>query len=154
VHVQPILNELRASLAGQAALAGSDPAVQSAIAQLVEALGPALHLAATEFAAQAAAEVDAQLPEHTVYVMIADGDPALRVSDIRSRDQGRPPLRADQEDLDARITLRLTPTLKQLVEDAAQHAGESVNGWVVDALGKRTKRSPKSGRTITESFDL
>ena len=59
-----------------------------------------------------------------------------------------------QEELDARITLRLTPTLKQLVEEAAQVAGESVNAWVVEALGKRARRTRAGSKSYNQGFDL
>lgn len=154
MHVQPIITGLRATLTHQIALTASDPAVQAAIAQLVEALGPALRLAATEIAEQAAAEVRAQLPEHTVDVVLLDGDPSLRVAEATDAGRRSPGDAPTQEELDARITLRLTPTLKQLVEEAAQVAGESVNAWVVEALGSRTKRTTKRGNRITTSFDL
>jgi uncharacterized protein (DUF1778 family) len=58
------------------------------------------------------------------------------------------------EDFDARITLRLPPSLKQLIEDSAAIDGDSVNSWVVDALGKRAKRADRRGRRMTEAFDL
>ncbi len=109
---------------------------------------PALHVAAMEIAEQAAAEVRAQLPDHTVDVVLTDGDPALRVGESPRATDSR-----QAEDLDARITLRLTPTLKQLIEDAAQTNGDSVNAWVVDALGKRARQRGR-GKHFNESFDL
>jgi hypothetical protein len=102
-----------------------------------------------EIAQQAAAEVSAQLPDQSVDVVLSDGDPVLRLSEApRAADP-----RQAVEDLDARITLRLPPSLKQLIEDAAQNAGDSVNTWVVDALGKRA-RQRGVGKHYTESFDL
>jgi len=149
MHVEPVINAVRAALVQQAAVAGADPVVEAAAGQLVEALGPALRLAAMELAEQAAAEVDAQLPDQRVEVVLSDGDPSLRVSERAGGGD-----RASTEDLDARITLRLPPSLKQLIEDAAETKGESVNGWVMDALNKRARRSSGSNRNITDSFDL
>jgi len=148
VQIRPIVTNLQATLANQAAVSG-DPAVDAAVAHLVEALGPALHVAAMEIAEQAAAEVGAQLPDHDVAVVLVEGDPALRVSDRPSTTE-RPP----NEDLDARLTLRLTPSLKQLVEEAAQSAGDSINAWVAEALGKQAGRQRTVGKRHTESFDL
>ena len=148
MQIRPVINAVEATLVSQATVASSDPAVEAAVNQLVAALGPALHVAAMEIAEQAAAEVRAQLPDHTVDVVLSDGDPALRV--------GEAPRVADSrqaEDLDARITLRLTPTLKQLIEDAAQNSGDSINAWVVDALGKRARQRGR-GKHYSESFDL
>jgi hypothetical protein len=149
VQVRPVITTVQAALLNQAALAGDDPAVELAAQQLVDALTPVLQAAAFELAEQAAGEVRAQIPEHAVDVVLEGGDPVLRVGDARPAGEHRQP----SEDLDARITLRLTPTLKQLIEDAAQSAGDSVNSWVVDTLGKRA-RSRGSGKQYTDSFDL
>lgn len=150
--IQPIINSVQASLASQAAMANADPAVETAVNQLTEALGAALRIAAMEIAEQAAAEVRAQLPDHTVDVVLSDGDPALRIAEGSGATAPRPAA----EDLDARITLRLPPSLKQLIEDAAETRGESVNGWVMDVLNKRARRSSGAGnsRNVTDSFDL
>jgi hypothetical protein len=150
VHLRPIITAVQATLVGQAGLATDDPAVEAALHQLVEALAPALQVAAMQLAEQAAAEVRAQLPDQTVDVVLSDGDPNLRIGDAPAAQATR----VNAEDLDARITLRLTPTLKQLVEDAAQRAGDSVNAWVVDALGKRAVRQPGGRKTYTQGFDL
>jgi Protein of unknown function (DUF1778) len=152
VQVQPVVNTLQASLVSQVALTANDPAVDAAVGQLVEALGPALQVAVMELAEQAAAEVRAQLPGHQVDVVLADGDPTLRITEVPITAEAR----SAAEDLDARITLRLTPTLKQLVEEAAQQAGDSVNAWVMDTLGQRAGRKAAKGRgkQYTQSFDL
>lgn len=150
MQVRPIVNALQATLVNQAALAAADPAVEAAVGQLVEALGPALQSAAMELAEQAAAEVRAQLPDQTVDVVLSDGDPSLRIGEPLRAAERRP----SAEDLDARITLRLTPTLKQLIEDAAQNAGDSVNSWVMDALGKRATHQRRSGKHYDQGFDL
>lgn len=149
MHVQPIINGLQSALLNQAALAGGDPAVEAAVASLVEALGPALHMAAMELSQQAAAEIGAQLPDRSVEVVVTEGDPTLRVSDAAS-----PAPESIGEDFDARITLRLPPSLKTLIEDSASVDGGSVNAWVVDALSKRAKRPSGRGRHVTTSFDL
>ena len=62
---------------------------------------------------------------------------------------------AANEDLDARITLRVPPSLKGLIEDAAETAGASVNSWVLDALSRRARKSDQGhGFRMTHSFDL
>ena len=149
MHVQPVLNGVRAALANQGALAGGDPAVDAAVTALIDALGPALQVAAFELAQQAAAELDAQLSDRTVEVVVADGDPALRVIEVAT-----PKSETPSEEFDARITLRLPPSLKNLIENSATHDGDSVNAWVVDALAKHAKHSPDRGRHVTDSFDL
>jgi hypothetical protein len=150
VHVQPVINSLNAALAAQGGVAAGDASVEAAMSHLADALGPALRVAALELAQQAAAEVGAQLPDHSVEVVLADGDPGLRVTESKSADDRTP-----AEDFDARITLRLPPSLKELIEDAAGGRGESVNGWVVDVLSSRAaKAKSKRGTKFTQSFDL
>jgi hypothetical protein len=145
-----VINSLQAALAAHAGPAALDPSVEAAITHLAEALDPALRLAALELAQQAAAEIGAQLPDHTIEVVLADGDPTMRVTESKAADA-----RAASEDFDARITLRLPPSLKQLIEDAAGGRGESVNGWVVDVLSSRAaKARSRAGTKYTQSFDL
>jgi hypothetical protein len=148
VQIRPVINAIEATLISQANVAGSDPAVEAAVTQLATALGPALQVAAMGNGEQAAAQVRAQRPEHTVDVVLTDGDPALRIGDAPRVAEPR-----QVEDLDARITLRLPPKLKQLIEEAAQTNGDSVNTWVVDALGKRAGQKGR-GKRFDESFDL
>src|SRR3954447_7902006 len=81
MQVQPIINAVQAALAGQGSLAGGDVAVEEAIEHLVSALAPAIRQAAMELAEQAACEVRAQLSDRTVDLVLADGDPSLRIAD-------------------------------------------------------------------------
>jgi hypothetical protein len=150
MHVEPIITELRVALVGHASLAAGDPAVEGAAAHLVGALEPAVRQAVLALAQQAAAEVGAQLPDRSVDVVLVDGDPTLRLSDAPSTADRA----ANDEEFDARITLRLPPSLKRLIEDSASVDGDSVNAWVVEALSKRAKRPDSRGKRVTEAFDL
>jgi hypothetical protein len=150
MQIRPIINSVQATLLGQATMATNDPAVEAAVSQLVEALGPAIQVAAMEIAEQAAEEIRAQLPEQSVDVVLRDGDPTLRVGEAPRSNEARP----SADELDARITLRLPPALKQLIEDSARDAGDSVNAWVVDELAKRAGRERGRGQHYNESFDL
>jgi hypothetical protein len=150
MQVQPIINAVQAALASQGSLAGGDVAVEEAIDHLVSALGPAIRQAAMDLAEQAAWEVRAQLPDRTVDLVLSDGDPALRIADAAV-----PTEPSSSEELDARITLRVAPSLKSLIEDAADAAGASVNSWVLDALSRRARKLPQGhGFRTTHSFDL
>lgn len=150
MRLEPVLTALEAGLASQLRLAGDDAQVETAGEHLLDALGPALRSAAIDLAQQAAAEIDAQLPEHSVGVMLSGEDIELRVDEAPAPTSATEP----DEELDARITLRLPPTLKSTIERFATVDGESVNSWVVDTLSKRTNRPGSAGRTITEDFDL
>lgn len=149
MQLEPVIAAVRATLATQAALADGDPHLEAAVAAVAAAIDPAIRQAATELAQQAAAEVDAQLPEHTVSVVLHGRDLELRVDEAPGR-----PAAATEEDLDARITLRLPPSLKQVVEQVANVDGESVNSWVVDTISRRAQRATPVGQRITEEFDL
>jgi hypothetical protein len=150
MQVDPVLTGVEAAVSTQLAVAGADPAVEVAAGQLLAALGPALRQAAMELAQQAAAEVGAQLGDRDVEVVLVDGDPTLRVVDrngVAVSDEG--------EDFDARITLRLPPSLKGLVEDAAGLSGDSVNTWVVKTLTSKAGRaSARTGKRVTGRFEL
>ena len=150
MQVQPIINAVQAALASQGSLAGGDCAVEEALDHLVAALAPVIRQAAMDLAEQAACEVRAQLPDRTVDLILADGDPSLRIAEMAVSTEP-----AQSEDLDARITLRVPPSLKTLIEDAADTAGASVNSWVLDALSRRA-RKPEHGHgfRMTHSFDL
>lgn len=149
MQLAPIMTTIEAAVSTQLAVSGGDPAMEEAASRFLAALEPALRQAGLELAQQAAEEVSAQLGDRTVEVVIADGDPVLRVA--ASVDTG---IEVDVEDFDARLTLRLPPSLKGLVEEAAGESGDSVNSWVVKTLSTGTRRTSKTGRRVTGSFDL
>lgn len=131
-----------AALTQQLAIA-SDPAVEAAARALQATLAPATRQLAMELAEQAAGEVTAQLPEHEVDVVLREGEPALVV---RPAVAAAAP--ASDEELEARITLRLPPSLKARVEEAAGDLGDSVNSFVLKALSARTSRPSGLGRSV------
>ncbi len=148
MNLDAITTSVEAALEAQLRFA-SDPAVAEAGQALVTALGPALREAGLQFARQAAEEIGAQLPGHDVEVVFDGDDPALRVSGS----EGAVP-EVDPSDLDARITLRLPSNLKQLIEEAADTGGDSVNAYVVKTLSGSAKSARKSGNTIKGRYDL
>jgi hypothetical protein len=125
--------ELEEALSRQMALAGDDPAVAAAADSLLAALGPAVRQLVTNIAEQAAAEVGAQLPGHTVNVVLSDGEPSVSVRPDESTGA-----RFTPEDLEARLTVRLPEQLKAVLEDAAAEAGDSVNSYVIRTLSTST----------------
>jgi hypothetical protein len=149
MHLTPVLTALEAAVSTQLAVAGGDSTMEAAASQLLAALEPALRQVGFELAQQAAEEVGAQLADRTVEVVIVDGEPHLRVglpSDVESSTL--------DEDFDARITLRLPPSLKGLVETAADETGDSVNTWVVKTLTSGARKSTRVGRVVKGTFDL
>lgn len=137
MDIASAITRFEATLAEQAALAGDDPAVGSLTRTMLAALRPAVRELALDLAEQAATEVSAQLPDYEVDVVLREGDPVLSVREHAPSDPGP----REREDYEARITLRLPPSLKKLIEDAAGTAGESVNSWVVDAVHGAARRS-------------
>lgn len=149
MHVDGLLAELEGSVRSQIALAGGDPGVEAAANALLGALRPALQQAAFSLAEQAALEVNAQLTDQRVDVVLAEGEPVLKVTE----DTTTPPTAGDQ-DLSARITVRIPESIKALVEDAADGSGASVNQFVVDALSRKVSQKPGKRRTQRGTIDL
>lgn len=128
-----VMIEIEESLNNQLQLAGGDPHVVEAGEAIMAGLEPAIDRAVLHLAEQAASEVDAQLVGQRVGVELREGAPVLVV---QGDDNG---VRIDTDDLEARITLRLSEKLKGVLEDAAGEAGESVNTFVVKTLTGKTK---------------
>ena len=149
MHLDGLLAELEGSVRSQIALAGGDPGLEAAANALMGALRPALQQAAFSLAEQAALEVNAQLIDQRVDVVLADGEPVLKVTE----DAGAPTASGDQ-DLSARITVRIPESIKALVEDAADGSGASVNQFVVDALSRKVSQKPGRRRTQRGTMDL
>lgn len=149
MHLGPVFTALEAAVSTQLAVAGGDSTMEAAASQLLAALEPALRQVGLELAQQAAEEVGAQLGDRTVDVVIVEGEPQLRVGQAPDVDPA-----ALDEEFDARITLRLPPSLKGIVESAADETGDSVNAWVVKTLTSGARKSTKVGRVVRGSFDL
>ena len=60
---------------------------------------------------------------------------------------------ATEED-EAQALADKATSLKQLIEDSAQNTGESVNAWVVEALGKRARTNRSGTKNYNQTFDL
>ena len=146
MDITTIVDEVEEALRGQLGLAGDDPAVVRAGDVVIGALQPALERAALHLAEQAAEEVDAQLPGKTVSVRLQEGTPILSVDDNDD------PIRIDTDELEARITLRLSDKLKGLLEEVADESGDSVNSYVVKTLTSKT-RDRSTGRRFKGTIE-
>ena len=149
MHLDPVINALRSAINTNVSIS-DDPDLEVAAERLAEALEPALRQAAVDLAQQAASEIGAQLADQSVDVVLSGRDLELRVVDAVSSTESTD----DDEDFDARITLRLPPTLKSTIERFATTDGESVNTWVVETLSRNARRYRASSGTVTEEFDL
>lgn len=141
------LHNLESAIEAQLALV-ADPAVEAGGRAMLAALRPALKEAAMELANQATEEVAAQLPAYRVELVLADGEPSIRVSADESA------ATSVEGDFDARITLRLPPAIKDIVERAANESGDSVNAWVVKTLAGKVHGPRVSKRRIVETLDI
>jgi len=142
------LTRFQAVLEQQMTLAAGDQAVEAAGLALVAAAQPALRALAFDLAEQAATEVRAQLPGYTIEVVLEQGDPVLRV-----RSEEAPGRGPGDEAADARITLRLSPRLKEMVEEAAAEHGESLNTWLVRMLSVHGGRQHYRGRRMEGTIE-
>ncbi len=143
VDSEAALTRFEAALTNQVALAGGDPAVEAAARALRDALGPAARQLALELIERSAAEVDAQLPYHRIEVVLRGGEPAL---EVRAGEEGG--RRPAGEEYEARITLRLPPSLKSAIEHAARTEGESINSYLVRELSRSTVPPERLGRRM------
>ena len=141
MDISVVITEIERAIGGQLRLAGDDPDLEQAAEALLAALQPALRQAAIMLAEQAAAEMDAQLPEHEISVVLTAGEPGLLV---RSTAES---VAVSPEDLEARLTVRLPRALKGDLEVAAGELGDSVNTYVIKTLASKTRAvDHKAGR--------
>ena len=128
-----VVSEIEASLSAQLRLAGDDPQVAEAGEAILASLEPAIDRAVMRLAEQAASEVGAQLTGQRVGVELREGAPVLIIQEQSD------PVTISTDDLEARITLRLSEQLKGVLVDAAGETGESMNTFVVKTLAGKAK---------------
>ncbi len=141
-----ITTEIERALNAQLRLAGEDSAVADAAEAILAGLEPAIERAVMRLAEQAAGEAESQLPGRSVGVELREGAPVLVVREAQAS------VAIDTDDLEARITLRLSEKLKGVLEDAADEAGDSMNAFVVKTLTSKA-RERGSGRRYTGTIE-
>jgi len=146
VDISAVVVEVEDALTGQLQLVGDDPAVVRAGEVMIGALRPAIERAALRLAEQAAEEVDAQLPDKAVTVRLQEGTPILTVEDSGT------PITIGTDELEARITLRLSNKLKGVLEEMAGESGDSVNSYVLKTLTSKT-RDRTTGRRFSGTIE-
>jgi hypothetical protein len=136
----------------QAQLRLAEPQLAALGADLLDVLRPAIRQTMMEVVEMAAQEVSGQLVGQRVEVRLVDGEPELSVRNDESRIPPPPPP-AEEVDAEARITLRVPAYLKDLIAEAAEGAGDSVNTFVVETL--RTKAYERgSSNSVKRTIDL
>jgi hypothetical protein len=142
------MTRLEAAVEQQVLISGGDTEIETMATALLATLEPVVHQIALDLAEQAAAEVSAQLSTHGIDVVLSEGEPSLRVRSLDDQTE------VGSESLDARITLRLPPTLKDRLEVAADEVGESVNSWLVRTLASQaTERGRRGSHRITGTIE-
>jgi hypothetical protein len=130
MQLEPHVESLRAELERLAGIGDED--VAAAAQRLSEALGPTLSLRLLGLLSEAALEVSSQLPTGHVELRLAGQEPSL----VYVADEAPAQPAAADDELTARITLRLPDSLKTALEGAASQDGVSLNTWIVKALAR------------------
>lgn len=161
MDLQPLIDDVRAQLLTAAEHSGAES--RAVAERMTSTIDSSLRLALLEAVSQAAAEITVDLAPGSVEVRLHGRDPEFAVTAPVDADvppfstaQPSPPPTADPDDSgNARITLRLSETLKSRVEDAAGRDGLSVNSWVTRQLTVATasgRAAPPSIPTSGQSF--
>ena len=145
MQMAPYVQALQEDLANAASLAG-DEATHEAGRRLAQALEPSLQLRLLDLLSEVALSLNSQVSGR-VEVRLAGREPEL----VYTEDEEAEPASAPGDDaLTARITLRISDSLKGQVELAASREGLSVNSWIVRALARGLEtRSVRAGRRLT-----
>jgi hypothetical protein len=133
VDASIVTTEIERALNAQLRLVGEDSVVADAAEAILVGLEPAIERAVMRLAEQAAGEAEAQLPGRSVGVEIREGVPVLAIREAEGS------VSIDTDDLEARISLRLSEKLKGILEDAADESGDSMNAFVVKTLTSKAK---------------
>ena len=117
---------------------------------LAESLESPVRLTLLDVLSAAAAEITARLDETVVEVRLSDGEPAFVVSMALPRDSGEParpePAGSADDTGTARVTLRLSESLKGAIEAAAASDGVSVNTWLIRAASSTLGAQSRGGQ--------
>ncbi|MDQ6523068.1 toxin-antitoxin system HicB family antitoxin [Nocardioides sp. LHD-245] len=150
MDITPYVDSLRRDLLAAADSAG--PQAREVAERLGYALDPAVRLAVMEAISQAAAEITATMSAGSVDVRLDGRDLDFVVTPGAPDEPALPqqvtgPAPADppaEDEGQARVSLRLPESLKARADDAAAHAGQSLNTWLVTliraATGERALR--------------
>lgn len=135
MYLDEYVGQVQDQLTATAAL--GDERTQQIAQTIAGAATPAVRLAIMTAVAAAAEEINAALldsPGAPTVAVRLDGD-AVRVDVFGGDPEPVAAARVDDGDASARISLRLTESLKSDVEAAAGRDGVSVNTWLVRAAG-------------------
>lgn len=147
VHMDtsPFVESLRQDLLQAAEAGGAD--IRAAAERLSHALDPAVRLTLMDALSQAASEITHELAGTSVEVRLKGREPVFVVIGQATQVPPAPPsppappeppesleeMGLSDDDVVARITLRLPESLKAKAEELAAGRGQSLNTWLVNA---------------------
>jgi hypothetical protein len=112
-----------------------DDTVAEVAERIAEVLGRSIPSRVLDLLSEVAAELSAELPDGRVEIRVAGDDVDLAyVEDAPPPDTATERDAEKDRDLSARITLRLSESLKARVEEGAARQGISVNAFIVRTL--------------------
>jgi hypothetical protein len=136
---------LRRELTSITRFAGED--IARAAEMISETLDSSVRLALLDVLSAAADEITADLDGATIEVRLTGTQPEFVVTVAHSADDTGPESGDPGEDAgSARVTLRLSESLKARVEAAAVAGGMSVNAWLVRAISRALEPTPGGPR--------
>ncbi len=141
----PFVESLRQDLMQAAEAGGAD--IRAAAERLSHALDPAVRLTLMDALSQAASEITHELAGTSVEVRLKGREPVFVVIGQATQVPPAPPsspappeppesleeMGLSDDDVVARITLRLPESLKAKAEELAAGRGQSLNTWLVNA---------------------
>jgi HicB family len=138
MELSDYVGTLRSELASITRFAGED--IKQAAEALAEALDSSVRLTLLDVLSAAAEEITTRLEDTVIHVRLSAGEPEFVVSTAPAHVPDEPPAPGLPDGFDdsgtARITLRLSESLKARVDAAATAAGISVNGWLAHAAAR------------------
>jgi hypothetical protein len=135
MELSPYVEGLRRELVSLTRFAPDD--VARLAEQLADALDSSVRLTLLEVLSAAAAEITGRLDSTVIDVRLSGGDPEFVITAVHS--QGGEPAAGPAQEPGAdeagtaRVTLRLSETLKAKIDAEAAASGLSVNAWLAHA---------------------
>ncbi len=147
MELSDYVGTLRGELASITRFASED--ITRAAEMLTEALDSSVRLTLLDVLSAAAEEITTSLEDTVIDVRLSGGEPQFVVTTVELHTQDDTAAQASADSGDeagsARITLRLSETLKARVESAAGTTGMSVNAWLVQAASRALDDLGRSG---------
>lgn len=152
MNLQPYVDAVREQLLTAAQNSGDES--RQAAERMTATIDAALRLALLDALSAAADEITLELAPGSIEVRLRGTDPEFAVSLPVPETPSPQPIPEIDESGTARITLRLSESLKQRIEEGASRESQSVNSWLVRTLSAatdapRTQTIPAGGQSFT-----